>query len=441
MDGPVRAWADACGRLGLKLCRMPHSVTIRSTCLVSIPLYPREICLSSAIGPPRVQPTWGGLFHFSTFGKEATVSHRQDRETAKAFLSPERFAREQTRKMISPRGQLVIAACRNGSELSSHVVSRYEQLLAEQDSGNHLVHLVDIDSRFSDTETVVRLAQHVGGSDVYLFQALLDPRSGAPIDQNYMAFLIAARAFREHGANHVTGVLPYVAYARQDKPTKFTREPTTAKLMADLSVEAGIDRLIGWHPHSDQIRGFYGGIPVHMLEGLTLFEDEFERFAGREDVVAVAPDAGAGKLVTHFARDLKLTSAIASKFRPAPEKAEISEIIGDFAGKTTAVILDDMISSGGTIYALVRKLVEEKGIRTVHLGVSHNLCMEVARERLADMHERCGLEEMVVTNSIPQTDAFGELPFVRIRCLSDVLARTINRVHYNRSVSEVFARS
>jgi ribose-phosphate pyrophosphokinase len=234
--------------------------------------------------------------------------------------------------------------------------------------------------------------------------------------------------------------LPYLAYARQDKPTKFMREPTTAKLMADLSIQAGIDRLIAWDPHCGQIRGFYAGMPVNMLEPLTLFMETFERFRGREEVIAVAPDVGASKFVTHFGRALDLDCAIASKFRPEPEEAEVSDIIGDFQGKRKAIILDDMISGASTVHAVATALVREKGIEEVMVGVSHNLCVGQARERLMDLHESYGLVELVVTNSIPQTEGFRRLPFVEVKCLSDSLARTINRIHYNRSVSDVFYR-
>lgn len=358
----------------------------------------------------------------------------------KAFFTPERFAQEQAQRMESTRGRLLIAGCCSGSDLSTRVAERYRELLAESGSEEAVLHLENMDKRFSDSETCVRLNLHVGGCDVFLFQALFDPISECGVDQSYMAFLIAARTFREHGANHVTGVLPYLAYARQDKPTKFTREPTTAKLMADLGIEAGIDRLIVWDPHCGQIRGFYGRLPVNMLESLTLFIETFRRFQDREGVIAVAPDAGASKFVTHFGRALNLKCAIASKYRPHPEEVVISQIIGDFAGKKVAVILDDMISNGGTVYTLIKKLVEEKGIKEVYLGVSHNLCVGRARERLLELHADYHLKEVVVTNSIPQTDEFRTLPFVSVRCLSNTLARTINRIHYNRSVSEVFYR-
>jgi ribose-phosphate pyrophosphokinase len=210
--------------------------------------------------------------------------------------------------------------------------------------------------------------------------------------------------------------------------------------MADLSVTAGIDRLVTWEPHTGQIRGFYGGIPVNVLEGLVLFHDEYRRFAGRDDVIAVAPDAGASKMVTHFGRALDLKCAIASKYRPRAEEAEITEIIGDFSGKRTAIILDDMISSGGTVHALAERLAREKEIGEIYLGVSHNLGVGKARERLLEMHERHGLREVVVTDSIPATEPFRALPFVRVRCLAETFARTVNRIHYSRSVSAIFRR-
>lgn len=360
------------------------------------------------------------------------------RESKSTFFTPELLAREQAQSMVAPRGRLLIAGCRSGSRLSQRVVERYRELLQGAGSQEDVLHLENIDRRFSDAETVTRLEMHVSGCDVYLLQALFDPTSDLRIDQNYMAFLAAVRAFREHGAQHVTGVLPYLAYARQDKPTAFTREATTARLMADLSITAGIDRLIVWDPHCDQIRGFYGGLPVGMLESLSLFIEEFSRFEGRDDVIAVAPDAGRSKFVTHFGRGIDVKCAIAAKYRPEPEVVTISEIIGDFEGKTIAIVLDDMISNGGTMHGLVRKLVEEKGIKEVYLGASHNLCVGKAKERLCDLHENYGLKQVVVTNSIPQTEEFESLPFVTVRCLSDTLARTINRIHYNRSVSEAF---
>jgi ribose-phosphate pyrophosphokinase len=321
------------------------------------------------------------------------------------------------------------------------VARRYREQLSASGAEGGVSTMEGIDFQFSDGETCVRLEDDVNGHDVFLFQALYDPVSTRSVDRNYMAFLIAARAFREWGANHVTGVLPYLAYARQDKPTAAEREPTTAELMADLSIKAGMDRLVTWDPHTGRIHGFYGSVPVDGLSPLTLFREVFGRFRRREDVIAVAPDAGASKFVMRFGRSLGLSCAVASKHRPRPEEAEVSEVMGDFEGKHVALVLDDMINTGGTVEASITRLVEEKGIDEVCLGVSHNLCSERALERLSDLHADYGLREVVVTNSIPQTDAFQELPFLTVRSLADALSRVINRIHYNRSASSMVAEA
>ncbi len=367
------------------------------------------------------------------------MSEKGFQDTQQRFFTPERFAREQVEVGVeSPRGRLLIAGCRSGSYLASEVTRRYQSLLEEAGAEGQVLYLPDIDDQFSDTETRVRLRAGVSGHDVFLFQALYDPLSGRSVDQNYMALFLAARTFREYGANHVTAVLPYLAYARQDKPTRFQREPTSAQLMADLSLEAGIDRLVTWHPHSRQTPGFYGRQPVDVLPALLLFISEFERFRGREDVITVAPDAGASKLVTYFSRVMGLDASIASKHRPRPEEAVVTEVIGNFAGKRMALVLDDMISSGGTLEATVKKLVTEYGIEEVHVGVSHNLCMPQAREKLVALQTGYRLQSLIVTNSIPQAERFTTLPFLAVRSLADVLARAINRIHYHREVSALF---
>jgi hypothetical protein len=146
------------------------------------------------------------------------------------FFTPSRFTQELAAGSDSPRGRLLIASCRSGAELSHKVALRYKDLLERNGDPCDVLHLANVDLQFSDTETCARLEIDVSGDDVYLFQALLDPTSCRSIDQNYMAFLVSVRTFREWGANYVTGVLRYLAYARQDKPTRFTREPATAKL-------------------------------------------------------------------------------------------------------------------------------------------------------------------------------------------------------------------
>jgi ribose-phosphate pyrophosphokinase len=206
-------------------------------------------------------------------------------------------------------------------------------------------------------------------------------------------------------------------------------------LLADLTVAAGIDRLITWDPHCTPIHGFYGQVPINNLEPLPLFLSAYRRFQNQLEVICIAPDGGRFQISHLPGPIIDLNCAIASKDRPNSEEAVISEVIGDFSGKQTAIVVDGMISSGGTIYELVKKLVNEKGITEVLIGVSHNLCMEVARQRLIDLSEHYGLKQLVVTDSIPQTKLFRELPFISIASLADIFARVINRIHFNRSIT------
>ncbi|MGW8251016.1 MAG: ribose-phosphate diphosphokinase, partial [Anaerolineales bacterium] len=311
--------------------------------------------------------------------------------------------------------------------------------LAAAGDGGHIPFLDNIDFRFSDSEASVRLEKDVSGNDVFLFQALFDAVSGTSVDQNLMSFMIAVRAFREWGAGRITAVLPYLAYARQDKPSEFKREPTTAKLVADLIVKAGLDRLITWDPHYGTVHGFFEPVPVTRLRSLNLFARVFEQYRGREDVIVVAPDAGVSKYISYFSRKLDLSSAFASKYRPEPEKAVISDLVGSFSGKRTAIILDDMISTGGTIFSLVEKLVAEKSIQEILVGVSHNLCLPVAIDRIREMFGKGWLKQIVVTNSIPQSEAFESLSFSRVEDLSRIFVGVINRLHYNYPVSELLS--
>lgn len=338
----------------------------------------------------------------------------------------------------SPRGRLLIASCRSGAPLADKVVEVYQDILSESGDADTVSYLAEIDFQFSDGETCVRLERDVNGHDVFLFQALHDPTSDRNVDENYMAFLLAVRTFREWGANSVTGVLPYLAYARQDKPSDFQREPTSVELMADLTIKAGVDRVVVWDPHTARVHGFYGSVPVDPLSPITLFSKAFNRFQGRQDTIAVAPDAGAAKFIMHFARALNLRSAVASKYRPRPEEAVVPEIMGDFSGINRAIILDDMINTGGTIHATAQKLVEDKGIEQLHLGVSHNLCNPQALAKLGELEGQYQLQEMIVTDSIPQTRDFTTLPFLKTRSLAEYLAEVIHRIHHNRAVNGMF---
>ncbi len=360
------------------------------------------------------------------------------RNASDQFIVHEGYAHDKAHGLFSDRGPLLITSCRSGEKLACAIVDSYSRFARDSGSCRDVRVLENVDSQFSDSETNVRLASHVGGADAFVVQSLYDPECGRSVDENYMALLIAARALKEHGARYVTAVVPYLAYARQDKPTRFTREATTARLMADLGVESGIDRIMTWHPHSRQVEGFYGTTPVSMLEPYDLFGEQYSDYRNDPETILIAPDAGAAKMVTHVARLMGLNAAIASKFRPAPEAVENAEIIGNFAGKKRAIILDDIISSGGTLRAVTEKLAGEIGIPEIMLGVSHNLCTDKAYDLLDELHRDHGLTRVTTTDSIPQTKRFRRVPFLQVSTLAQRLARAINRIHYDRSVSEIF---
>jgi len=332
----------------------------------------------------------------------------------------------------SPRGKLVIASCQSAQYLAESVTQRLNEQYANRQYDYTIPHLENIDFRFSDSEIGVRLDIDVSGCDVFLFQSLYDPCKDISVSEHYLALCIAVRAFREWGAHKITAVLPYLAYARQDKPTRFEREPTTARLMADLVITAGVDRLVTWHPHYQQIHGFYSGIPVDVLEPFDYFINLFETYRGREEVILVAPDVGASKFATHLGHALDLQVAITSKFHPEREKTEIVQIIGDLADKRIAIVVDDMMSSGGTVHGVVEKLVSSHHIEDVIIAVSHNLCTETAYNRLLDLQKHHHLHDVHVTNSIPQTDVFRRSTWVTVHDLTSTLSDTIQRIHYDR---------
>jgi ribose-phosphate pyrophosphokinase len=319
-------------------------------------------------------------------------------------------------------GSPIIASCHASVSLAEKVT---RLMLLNQEK---IIHLSAIDFSFSDSETCVRLPSDVSNSPVYLFQSLYDPNSHDSIDKNYFAFLLAIRALKEWGASSVTGVIPYLAYARQDHTTLGEMEPISARLLADMSSAAGLDRLITFKPHSEATEIFYrdNQITIDQIDCVNFFASVFSPFSGKSNTILIAPDTGSAQFVSSIGQSLDLRTALVRKFRPRAEECIIQEIIGDFSGITDAIILDDMVSSAGTVYNLIKQLKTEHQIDSIYLGVAHNLCFDMALERLIEMNSRFGLKKMVTTNSIPQTPNFASLPFMEVIDISDLLARQIS---------------
>lgn len=329
--------------------------------------------------------------------------------------------------------KLIIASTKSSNSLARQVHKIYESEIEESP-----IFLGDIDKAFSDGEIRVRLEKSVNGARVFLIGNFFNKQIENSVNDNLISYLIALRAFREHGAKEIIAVMPYMPYARQDKPTEFKREPTTIKLLCDLLIESGVDRIVTLEAHCPQLHGFLGKIPLTNISSIPIFTDVFRDFVGKENVIAVSPDIGSAKLIKYFAQKLAANIVIASKHRPNSEKVEIMELVGQInENHDTAIILDDIVSTGGSIEAVCREL-HEKGIKKIYVGTSHLLCVGDCEQKLKKIKEVYGLQKLFTTNSIAHKDILTNSGIVKIIDISEILALIINRLYFNKSISDVF---
>ncbi|USR89718.1 ribose-phosphate pyrophosphokinase [Phormidium yuhuli AB48] len=278
--------------------------------------------------------------------------------------------------------------------------------------------------RFADGELYVQIQESIRGCDVYLIQPVCHP-----VNDHLMELLIVIDACRRASARQVTAVLPYYGYARADRKTA-GRESITAKLVANLMVEAGANRVLAMDLHSAQIQGYFD-IPVDHVYGSPVLINYLTN-KQLNDIVVVSPDVGGVARARAFAKKLNdAPLAIIDKRRQAHNVAEVLNVIGDVRGKT-AVLVDDMIDTGGTISEGAR-LLRKEGARQVYACATHAVFSPPAVERLSS-----GVfEEVIVTNTIPIPP---ERMFEQLKVLSvaNVLGETIWRIHEDSSVSSMF---
>jgi len=278
-------------------------------------------------------------------------------------------------------------------------------------------------ANFSDGEIQINIEESIRGCDVYVIQS-----TSYPVNKHLMELLIMIDALKRASARTINIVLPYYGYARQDRKAR-SREPITAKLVANLLETAGAARVIAIDLHAPQIQGFFD-IPVDQLLGVPILADYFTT-KQLEDIVVVSPDHGGVTRARKMADRLKSPIAIIDKRRPKPNVAEVMNIVGNIEGKT-AILIDDIIDTAGTITLAANALIEN-GAKKVYACCTHPVLSDPAIERI----DASSIEELVVTNTIPVPK---EKQISKITSLSvaPLLGEAIIRVHEKLSVSTLF---
>ncbi|WP_199623928.1 ribose-phosphate diphosphokinase [Paenibacillus alkalitolerans] len=277
--------------------------------------------------------------------------------------------------------------------------------------------------RFSDGEISVRINESVRGSDVYVIQS-----TSAPVNEHLMELLVMVDALKRASAKSINVVMPYYGYARQDRKAR-SRDPITAKLVANLIETAGAHRVIAMDLHATQIQGFFD-IPVDHLLGVPILGAYFKE-KQLDDVVVVSPDHGGVVRARKLADYLNVPLAIIDKRRPEPNVAEVMNIIGEVNGRT-AIIIDDIIDTAGTITLGANALIKY-GAKEVYACCTHPVLSGPAMKRL----ENSSIKEIVVSNTIPITHA---QPCSKLTTLSvaPLMGEAIIRVHEELSISKLF---
>ena len=282
-------------------------------------------------------------------------------------------------------------------------------------------------SRFPDSEIKVQIEESVRGEDVFIVQSTCPPTN-----EHLMELLIMIDALRRASAGRITAVIPYYGYARQERKTK-PREPITAKLVANLLVSAGVNRVLTMDLHAGQIQGFFD-IPVDQLEAVDILSKYFKE-KNIEKVVVVSPDVGGTARAREFAGRIKKPIAIIDKYRSSFDDVEIMHIVGKVKGKT-AIIVDDIIDTAGSIIKGSQALLNA-GAEGIYICATHPVFAGPAKERLEKSFHDGLFKEIVVTNTIP-VDNDKNIPGIKVLSVAEVFAEAINRIHNNLSISTLF---
>src|SRR5436190_17708284 len=314
-----------------------------------------------------------------------------------------------------PQKRLMLVGGRSNPALAEAIAERLGVMLGE----------VELKT-FANGETYVRYCESIRGCDVFIVQS-----GNAPVNDHLVELLIMIQAAKLASAKRITAVIPWFPYSRQDKKSA-PREPVTAKLVADALESAGVDRVVTMDLHAGQIQGFFS-IPVDHMTALQLFAQYYrDRGLMGEQIVAVSPDVGRAKFARRFGKMLEADLAILNKTRPEHDTAEVTEVIGHVDGKI-AVMIDDMILTGGTLIAGASAL-REAGATEVYACATHGLFPGNAFEKIA----KSELTQLTGTDTVP-IDPINRPDNIEALTVSTLLAETIMNVFADDSVSAIFA--
>jgi ribose-phosphate pyrophosphokinase len=279
--------------------------------------------------------------------------------------------------------------------------------------------------RFSDGEVMVELLENVRGKDVFVLQSTC-----SPTNDNLMEVMVMVDALKRASAGRITAAMPYFGYARQDRRPRSARVAITAKVVADMLTGAGVDRLLTMDLHSDQIQGFFD-IPVDNIYASPILLNDVKKH-DYPNLIIVSPDVGGVVRARALAKQLDADLAIIDKRRPKPNVAKVMNIIGDVVGRT-CLIMDDLVDTANTLCEAANAL-KEKGAARVVAYCTHAVLSGPAIERI----EKSALDELVITDTIPLSDASQRCSRIRQLSTAELLAETIRRINNEESVSSLF---
>jgi ribose-phosphate pyrophosphokinase len=278
-------------------------------------------------------------------------------------------------------------------------------------------------STFSDGEIHVEIDESVRGMDVFVIQSI-----SSPVNDNLMELLILIDALKRASAERITAVMPYYGYGRQDRKV-LPRAPISAKLVADLITTAGASRILAVDLHAGQIQGFFN-IPVDHLFAAPVLLEHLRQL--KNDLVIVSPDAGGVERARAYAKRLDASLAIIDKRRESPNVSQVMNIIGDVSGMM-AVLVDDMVDTGGTLVRAAYALVEH-GAKGVYACCTHPVLSGKAVKIISESP----IQEMIVTDTIPIREEAKGNPKIKVVSISSLLADAIRRIYEDDSVSCLF---